>query len=549
MEQIFGMSPPSNSPPDITDNNSSDDDSISEDDDVSSHTESDDEYDPQGESTDDDEEDDSESDDDQEDDDMKEELELASAVMPLVNMIQPGVMAQPQPIMFMIPHLAFPQPPPPPPRNYECCDNNEKDTVSPPSKKRVRTEENDFVKYFTPDEKNYWKQLEETKKTELLDLNKVMKEKHNAGNIPMRFKFLKADIDPSSKALLLAKLDQFQMMHEGSGEYFKLRNWLQATSRIPFGNYFPLPVTPEDSTSKIADFLQDVHKTLDSKVYGHVETKNQILRILAQWISNPGSKGHCIGIQGSPGCGKTSMIKDGVCKALGLPFGFIALGGASDGSFLEGHSFTYEGSTYGKIAEILMKTQCMNPILFFDELDKVSGTRRGDEIIGILTHLTDSSQNERFQDRYFGELDLNLSKSLIVFSYNDESLINPILKDRMITIKVKGYNTKDKLRIAKDYLIPELLSQYKMTSDDVLFSNDIVEYIISKVNEEEGVRNLKRGIEAVISWINMHRYIPPEDGVPITFPVEVTEEHIKKYLRPEDGSNRISNDVMRMMYI
>jgi ATP-dependent Lon protease len=276
------------------------------------------------------------------------------------------------------------------------------------------------------------------------------------------------------------------------------------------------------------------------------------MRVLAQWISNPDARGNCIGIQGPMGCGKTNLCKEGLCKALNLPFGFISLGGASDASFLEGHGFTYEGSTYGKIAEILMKTKCMNPILFFDELDKVSHGYRGDEIIGILTHLTDSSQNERFNDRYFGEIDLNLSKALFIFSYNDESLINPILKDRMITIRVNGYTTSDKICIARDYLIPELLKDYKRNVEDIVFNDDIIEKIIHKVTKEEGVRNLKRGIESIISWLNMHTYLPIQktdsDEKLYTYPITITDEHIANYIK-EDSYDSIKESIARTMYL
>ena len=108
----------------------------------------------------------------------------------------------------------------------------------------------------------------------------------------------------------------------------------------------------------------------ENNIYGHHDAKKQILRILAQWISNPSSKGNVIGIHGNPGVGKTTLVKDCICKALDIPFQFIPMGGASDGSYLEGHSFTYEGSTWGKIADSLMKAGWMNPVLYFDEIDK-----------------------------------------------------------------------------------------------------------------------------------------------------------------------------------
>jgi len=241
------------------------------------------------------------------------------------------------------------------------------------------------------------------------------------------------------------------------------------------------------------------------------------------------------------GIGKTSLIKEGLSKALQIPFGFIALGGASDGSFLEGHSYTYEGSTYGKIAEVLIKTKCSNPIIFFDELDKVSLTKKGEEIVGILTHLTDPSQNEKFNDKYFGEIDLNLSKSLIIFSYNDDSAINPILKDRLITIKVDGYKRSEKIIIAKNYLIPQIYKTYGFTNSDIILSDKMIELIIDQVTEEQGVRNLKRGLECIISWINMYKYVPDTNHV-IQFPYEVKETFVYQHLKKQN------NEVIHKMY-
>jgi hypothetical protein len=438
-------------------------------------------------------------------------------------------------------------PPPPPPRERHAHAHED---PQPPSRKRMRGEEYTFTQGMTPEEKSYWRNLDETKKTEFLEMDKRMKDIQQKGKMPMRFKFLSSDIETTTKAIILAKLDQFQNMHEGSGEYYKLRNWLHSIARLPLGNYYPLKVSPSDPYEKIAGFLKDSRMTLDTKVFGHSDAKSQIMRIFAQWVSNPTSKGHCIGIQGPPGVGKTELVKTGICKALGLPFGFVALGGASDASFLEGHGFTYEGSTYGKIAEILMKAQCMNPVIFFDELDKVSTTSRGEEIIGVLTHLTDSTQNERFTDRYFGGVELNLSRALIIFSYNDESLINPILKDRMISIRVKGYNLKEKLTIARDYLLPEILKQYNLTPNDIKFPLSVIETIIHRVPQEEGVRNLKRGLESVVSWINMHRYVPPENGeLDTQFPLTVSEEHIHKYLYVSEDPTAMRPEVARMMYI
>jgi ATP-dependent Lon protease len=205
------------------------------------------------------------------------------------------------------------------------------------------------------------------------------------------------------------------------------------------------------------------------------------------------------------GVGKTTIIKNGISKILNRPFSFVALGGANDGTYLNGHSYTYEGSTYGKIMDIVIQSKVLNPVIFFDELDKVSQSEKGNEIIGILTHLTDSTQNSEYQDNYFSEISIDMSKSLFVFSFNDETLVNPILKDRMKIIDVKGYDKKDKVIISKKHLLPELMREYNFTEKDIIFNDEIIEYIIDKTTREDGVRNLKRSLESIISKINLIR--------------------------------------------
>lgn len=382
---------------------------------------------------------------------------------------------------------------------------------------------------YNKEEKDYLKKLDASERNNLIELETRMTQIINRDAMPLRFKILTSSLEDTSKFIILNKLEQFQKMNEQHGEYFKLRNWLNNVCQLPIHKYSTLPVNHKSDIPSICNFMNNTKTILDETVYGHNDAKNQVLRIIAQWISNPKANGHCIGIVGPPGIGKTSLVKDGISKALSMPFGFVALGGASDGSFLEGHSFTYEGSTYGKIAEMLIRTQCMNPILFFDELDKISNTKKGEELIGILTHLTDASQNEKFNDRYFGEIDLDLSRALIVFSYNDESLINPILKDRLITINVKGYQKDEKYIIAKDYLIPKVLQNYGFEGQDIEFSKEMVYQIMEMVPLEEGVRNLKRGIECIVSWINMYRYLP--NDIAVQFPFIVTNDFIQKHIQ------------------
>jgi len=188
-------------------------------------------------------------------------------------------------------------------------------------------------------------------------------------------------------------------------------------------------------------------------------------------------------------------------KGIPRPFSFIAVGGASNGSTIAGHNYTYVGSTWGKIVEILIDTKCMNPIIFIDELDKISKTENGKEIIGILTHLIDTTQNEQFQDKYFSGIDLDLSKALFIFSYNDVNAIDRILLDRIHRIKFKHLTLDDKLTISNKYILPEFYKKFNI--DNLNFTNEILTHIIQHYTSESGVRKLKEILFEIVSEINL----------------------------------------------
>lgn len=405
----------------------------------------------------------------------------------------------------------------------------EEESDTPPSKKQKRM-------HYGGVEREYFLSLSPSQQQQVLALEQQVEDFHHV-HIPLRFKILQSPMDLRLKAHAITKLNGIRRMDPSASEYNKMMNYVEALSRIPIGKYKQLPVTKSSSLQDITHFLGDVRTRLDKAVFGHEDAKDQIIRLLAQWISNPQSKGLVIGIEGVMGCGKTTLIKEGVCKALGLPFGFVPLGGISDGSFLHGHSYTYEGSRWGRIAEILMECGCMNPILFFDELDKVSTTRYGEEIINILIHLTDASQSDSFHDKYFSDIDLDLSRCLVVFSYNHGDRINPILKDRMVTIQTHGYNTANKTEIALHYMIPEIEAKFSFAKGDVVFPRDTIHYIIQKTPEEMGVRNLRRSVEEIMSKLNLARLLKEniqpkgrKESIPIQFPLCVTHDLVDALL-------------------
>ncbi len=399
----------------------------------------------------------------------------------------------------------------------------------------------------TMNEMEYFKtRLSNTEQLQIMnDMAQI--NQHMCIDKPYRLLLLQTNIPPKYKAVAMQKLNMLKSMSTSNSEYYKLKNWVDAFMRIPFGIYRSLSVNLADGIDVCNEFMVNAKNTLDNCVYGMNDAKLQIMQMLGQWIANPSSMGSAIAIHGPPGTGKTSIVKDGISKILGREFAFLALGGSGDSSFLEGHSYTYEGSSWGKIAQILMDSKSMNPVIYFDELDKVSDTARGQEIIGVLTHLTDTTQNTQFHDKYFNEVDLDLSKCLFIFSYNDEHAVNPILKDRMYRIKTNGYDTKDKMVIARKYMIPKICEQVNMSPDDIVIPDDVLQHIITSphlTKQEQGVRNLKRCLELIYTKLNLFRIVKPESDVlkqfidmRVTFPYTVTKKDLDILIRKDEPIN------------
>ena len=391
-----------------------------------------------------------------------------------------------------------------------------------------------FKKYLTHEQ-----QAEVLK--ELSELNKIM-----LVDKPYRLTLLESKIPQQYKAVALKRIQNLRYMDTSSGEYFKVKNWVDTFMTIPFGVHKTLPITMEVGVEQCHTFMEVAKDVLDSAVYGLNDAKMQIMQMVGQWISNPSALGSAIAIKGPPGTGKTTLVKEGISKILGRDFAFIALGGATDSSFLEGHSYTYEGSTWGKIVEILIRCKSMNPVIFFDELDKLSETPKGEEITGILTHLTDTSQNSQFHDKYFSEIPFDLSKCLFIFSYNDESKVNPILLDRMYRIHTNGYAKKDKTHIAQKYLIPKIQSEVAFKPEQIIIPDETIEYIVEHhTNKEDGVRNLKRCLEIVFTKLNLYRLMKPgsklfdkdSSSIDVTFPFTVTTSVVDKMIKKADTNS------------
>ena len=383
---------------------------------------------------------------------------------------------------------------------YKTKNNNTYDTIS---------------KYFTS-------LSSKEKKTAMSNIKAI--NNYISSDKPTLFQIMELPLELSQKNHILSSYNTLLNSHHPET---KLKNWFDSLMTIPFGKYKGINLKSIQQ-KKVKPFLDNLQKVMDTAVYGHEEAKRQIIQMMGQQIRNPKSKGNVLGIWGPPGNGKSSLVKEGIAKAMDKPFVFISLGGATDSSFLEGHSYTYEGSVYGRIANGLITSKCMDPIIYFDELDKISKTAKGEEITNMLIHLTDPVQNSHFRDKYFHGIDIDLSRATMIFSFNDPSNVNHILLDRITTVETKHLLVNQKIHIANNYLLPEMIKDMGLKTNDVYMDEDTLKYIITKYTHEGGVRKLKSTLYNIIRELNLSNLMKTDN---VIFPHKVEVLELKKLLK------------------
>lgn len=380
--------------------------------------------------------------------------------------------------------------------------------------------------------------LREQKKFEL-----KKKIKNSDGEKTLEDKILDLNIDDKYKMILYEKY----MSESETKMESKMSAWFDHVVKIPFG--ILNPIRTEDVS--IGKLLKTVREKLDQELFGMEKVKEELLMILNNKLRNPIAGRNTIALVGNPGVGKTAIVL-ALCKALGIPYHAISMGGKRDVSFFTGHDFTWQGSQPGIIVSALQSMKCINGVIFFDELDKLTDEDRGMQCSNFLLHITDFTQNHNFVDEYIKQVPVNLSNIWFIFSLNDEKKIDSTLRNRMTFVQVNGYSDEEKYQIIKNYIIPKFLKEMAL-EDDITFTQETIEHIVKKTKQEDGVREAERNIRQILDKVNLLKSLY-ESGLKIKLsfeipefmtPIEMTSHLVDILMKSE----KIKTDNAGFMYI
>ena len=290
-------------------------------------------------------------------------------------------------------------------------------------------------------------------------------------------------LDEKSKEKLLKEADKLTKLPPASQEAFVIKNYLDTVLDLPWGKY---------TKAKLS--MDKAEAVLEKDHYGLKKVKERILEFLAVHMLNPEIKGQIICLAGPPGIGKTSIAKS-IAKAMGRKYARVSLGGVRDEADIRGHRKTYVGAMPGRVITAITQAGSANPLILFDEIDKLCSDIKGDPSSAMLEVL-DSEQNYAFRD-HFIEVPFDLSKAVFITTANNVSAIPAPLLDRMEVIELPSYTAEEKFHIAKEHLVPKQLKEHGLKASQLKIADDAINELIQYYTKEAGVRSLERCIASL----------------------------------------------------
>lgn len=328
----------------------------------------------------------------------------------------------------------------------------------------------------------------------------------------LRERLEKADLPDDVRKEADRELKRMEQLPQSAPDYHVIRTYIEYILELPWRR----------SSEEKLD-LHEARKVLDEDHYGLEDIKERILESLAVVKLRPDSKSPIILFVGPPGVGKTSLGRS-IARALGREFDRLSLGGMRDEAELRGHRRTYIGAMPGRIIQSLRRVGVNNPVLMLDEIDKLGNDFRGDPASALL-EILDPAQNNTFRDNYI-DLPFDLSKVFFIATANQLQPIPMPLRDRMEIIQLGGYSDREKLGIARQYLIPRQIKENGLTDDQLEISDDAINLLTSRYTREAGVRQLERTVG------NLARKVALKVAEGLTEKVSITAEEVKGYLGP-----------------
>ena len=336
---------------------------------------------------------------------------------------------------------------------------------------------------FKPFEVHFLNGLKRRERNEVLATAK--RQRRAVIEEPLRITVLRSRLPEAIKAQIF---DQLAMP-----QHDKYVRWVRQMLRVPIAR----PCASVFSHLSPATGIALASAALDAHATGFQEAKTEVLKLVCQQLcGGKDAPTYALGLEGPAGTGKSHFVRNALSAALHRPVAYVPLGGATDVSYLLGHGYTYEESKPGRLSTALIESGCSNPIFFFDELDKISQTPRGEEITSTLIHLIDPTTNDRVHDRYLQGLDLDFSGCLFVFTYNNPTAVSPILLDRIHRIAVPALTPTDKATIVHQHVLPRVRARLNTR---ITLSEEAVEEIVRRGGEREGMRQTERDVEAAVA--------------------------------------------------